>query len=242
MTLAIGVLLPLLTLAARSINPDDAFGFYAALGRNTRDSAFFFPAWVAIGNSLWYALLTTVSCVLLGLPLAFAMVRDERIGRAASALLLLPIGTSALTLGLGFFIALGPLRTSPWLLPLAHTVIALPFFVRAIAPALRALDPQLREAAATEGASRWRIARAIELPLIAPSLGAASLYAFGLSLGEFGASLLISRPEYPTLTVAIFRFLGQPGALNYGQAMAMSALLMLMMLIVARALDRFDRI
>jgi thiamine transport system permease protein len=242
LVLAVGVLLPLFALALRSINPDDVFGFYTALGRNTRNSAFFFPAWVAIGNSLGYALLTTLACVMLGLPLAFAMARDGRIGRAADALLLLPIGTSALTLGLGFFTALGPLRTSPWLLPLAHTVIALPFFVRAIAPALRALDPQLREAASTEGASRWRIARAIELPLIGPSLGAAAMYAFSLSLGEFGASLLISRPEFPTLTVAIFRFLGQPGALNYGQAMALSTLLMLIMLLAARAIDRLDRI
>jgi thiamine transport system permease protein len=57
------------------------------------------------------------------------------------------------------------------------------------------------------------------------SIGAA-IFAFTISLGEFGASLLITRPEYPTMPVAIFRFLGQPGALNYGQALAMSSLLM----------------
>ena len=54
----------------------------------------------------------------------------------------------------------------------------------------------------------------------------AAIFAFTISLGEFGATSLLARPEYPTLPVAIFRFLSQPGALNYGQAMAMATLLM----------------
>jgi thiamine transport system permease protein len=46
-------------------------------------------------------------------------------------------------------------------------------------------------------------------------------------LGEFGASTFLTRPEYPTMPVAIFRYISQPGALNYGQALAMSTILML---------------
>jgi thiamine transport system permease protein len=45
-------------------------------------------------------------------------------------------------------------------------------------------------------------------------------------MGEFGATLLIARPEYPTIPLAIFRYLGQPGAVNYGQALAMATILM----------------
>jgi thiamine transport system permease protein len=45
-------------------------------------------------------------------------------------------------------------------------------------------------------------------------------------MGEFGASLLISRPQFPTLPVAIYRFLGQPGITNYGQALALSVILL----------------
>jgi thiamine transport system permease protein len=59
----------------------------------------------------------------------------------------------------------------------------------------------------------------------------AAIFAFTVSLGEFGASLLISRPEYPTIPVAIERFLSQPGGLNYGQAMAMATVLMVLTLI-----------
>jgi len=55
----------------------------------------------------------------------------------------------------------------------------------------------------------------------------ASVFAFTVSLGEFGATIFIARPQTPTMPLAIYRFLGQPGAMNYGQAMAMSSLLMM---------------
>jgi thiamine transport system permease protein len=55
----------------------------------------------------------------------------------------------------------------------------------------------------------------------------AATFAFTISIGEFGATALIARPEYPTVPMAIYRFLGQPGGLNYGQALALSTILML---------------
>lgn len=238
--------LPLLSLVARSLALDgELLRYYAALNVNTRDSFFFVPPLAALGNSLGFAAITVALSAALGLPLAYALATRTRLARIGEALLLLPIGTSAVTLGLGFFVAfdtpLLDLRTSPLLMPIAHTMIALPFFVRALLPALRALDPQLREAAATEGATRWQITRSIDLPLLAPTLAAAALFAFSISMGEFGAALLLSRPEYPTVPVAIFRFLGQPGALNYGQAMAMSTILMLVTATASVLSDRFGR-
>ena len=53
-----------------------------------------------------------------------------------------------------------------------------------------------------------------------------AVFAFTVSMGEFGATVLIARPEYPTMPLAIYRLLGQPGSLNYGQALAMSTALM----------------
>ncbi len=58
-------------------------------------------------------------------------------------------------------------------------------------------------------------------------------------MGEFGATVFMARPETPTIPVAIYRFLGQPGALNYGQAMAMSVLLMLVCIVAFLAIERF---
>jgi len=58
-------------------------------------------------------------------------------------------------------------------------------------------------------------------------LVAGAVFAFTISLGEFGATIFTARPETPTIPVAIYRFLGQPGAMNYGQAMAISTILMI---------------
>ncbi len=67
----------------------------------------------------------------------------------------------------------------------------------------------------------------------------ATVFAFTVSMGEFGATALIARPNLPTIPVAIYRFLGQPGALNYGQALAMSTLLMLVCAVGFLGIERF---
>jgi thiamine transport system permease protein len=64
------------------------------------------------------------------------------------------------------------------------------------------------------------------LPLVGRAVLAAAIFAFTISLGEFGATVLIARPEYPTIPIAIYRFISSPGALNYGQALALSTILM----------------
>ena len=143
---------------------------------------------------------------------------------------MLPLGTSAVTLGLGFIIALNrpplDLRSSLLLIPIAHTLVAFPFVVRSLTPALRSIRPQLRRAAAMMGASPGQVFRHIDLPMAGRAVLVAAIFAFTISLGEFGATALISRPEYPTLPVAIFRLVSQPGAINFGQALALSTILM----------------
>jgi thiamine transport system permease protein len=143
---------------------------------------------------------------------------------------MLPLGTSAVTLGLGFIIALGAgplnLRSSPVLIAFAHTLVAFPFVVRSLTPALGSISPRLRQSAAIMGASPMRVWRYIDLPLVGRALIVATVFAFTISLGEFGATALVTRPEYPTIPVMIYRFISQPGALNYGQALALSTILM----------------
>jgi len=143
---------------------------------------------------------------------------------------MLPLGTSAVTLGLGFLVAFSrpPLawRASPLLLPLAHTLVAFPFVVRSLSPALRGIRPQLRRAAASLGASPLRAFQEVDLPLIGRAVMVGGAFAFAISLGEFGATALVARPDFPTIPIAIYTFLSQPGALNYGQALALSTILM----------------
>ncbi len=156
---------------------------------------------------------------------------------------MLPLGTSAVTLGFGYIIALDQpplnLRASPWLLPLAHTLVAFPFVVRSLLPALRGMDPHWREAAGMLGASPARVIREIDLPIVARALLVGAVFAFTVSVGEFGATLLIARPTFPTMPVVIYRLLGAQGALNQGQGLAMSTLLMLVCAVGFILIERF---
>ncbi|MBI4731744.1 MAG: iron ABC transporter permease [Chloroflexi bacterium] len=201
--------------------------YYTELFVNRRGSIFYVPPVTALGNSLAYASLTVLLSLALGFPAASALARPGRLERFLDPILLLPLGASAVTLGLGFIVAFGRLLSFPWLVPLAHTIIALPFVIRALQPALASIPDRLRQAAVTLGASPPRVWREVDWPIVRRAVLSAAVFAFTVSLGEFGATALVYRPEYPTLPVAIYRFLSQPGGLNYGQAMAMATILML---------------
>jgi thiamine transport system permease protein len=227
------LLSPLAALAERSFSLGGRFtlGYYRELFINRTQSIFFVPPAQAIRNSLLFALATVVLSLLVGTISGYLLAPSHRRGRTVlDPLFMLPLGTSAVTLGFGYIIALDEpplnLRTSPLLVVLAHTLVAFPFVVRSLLPVLRGLNPRLRAAAAVMGASPWRVLGEIDLPILFPALLVGAVFAFTVSMGEFGATVLVARPEFPTLPVAIFRFLGQPGLLNYGQALAMSTLLM----------------
>jgi len=201
--------------------------YYSELFVNRRGSLFYVPPVQALVNSLGYAALTVLLSLAIGFPTAAALARPTRLARLLDPLLLLPLGASAVTLGLGYLLAFGRLLLSPWMVPLAHTMIALPFVIRTLQPALASIPDRLREAALVLGASPGDVRRRLDWPLVRRPVLSAAIFAFTVSLGEFGATVLVSRPEYPTLPMAIYRFLSQPGGLNYGQAMAMAAILLL---------------
>ncbi len=157
--LAVLLVTPLAVLVERSFRTGDGHGLSAwrALGDRSRATGLFVPPLEAVANSLRFAAAATVIAVVLGGLAAAALTRPAgRVGRAVDAALLLPLGTSAVTVGFGFLIALDQpvdLRASPWLVPLAQAVVALPFVVRTMTPVLRSIDVRLREAAAVLGAS-----------------------------------------------------------------------------------------
>ncbi|MBV9787111.1 MAG: iron ABC transporter permease [Chloroflexi bacterium] len=246
----VGVLLllllaPLLALAYRSIalGGEWTLQFYRLLQQNQRNSYFFVPPLTAVRNSLMFASATTILALLLGVPAAYALTRRERWLRAIlDPLFILPLGTSAVTLGFGYIIALDEpplnLRTSPLLVPLAHTLIAFPFVVRAVLPVLRGINPRLREAVAVQGAGPLRVLWEVDVPIVARAIVVGAVFAFTVSMGEFGATLLLYLPDYPTMPLVIYRFIGQPGLANYGQALAMSTLLMLVTALGFVAIER----
>ena len=236
---------PLFALVIRSLTAGQrgvTLAYFTALTENPRDSILFTPPAEAIGNSLIFAVLTMFAALFLGVLSAYLISGRFRFSRWLDPLFMLPLATSAVTLGFGFTLALDEpplnLSTSWVLIPIAHTLVALPFVVRSVLPALRSVPAQLLETAALLGApplARWIH---IELPLISRGLIVGATFAFTVSMGEFGASLFIFRPESPTMPVIIYRLLGQPGSTNYGQAMAMSVILMLVCMVSFIAIER----
>lgn len=186
----------------------------------------------ALRHSLTIALDATVISLLVGVPLALALSRRvtgglARAQRALDGLVLLPLGISAVTVGFGFLITWGRVEwlNSAYVVPLAQAVVALPLVVRSLVPVLRAISPGMREAAATLGASPFKVLLTVDVPFLLRGLGVAFGFGFAISLGEFGATSFLASPDYQTLPVLIARLLGRPGADNYGMALAGSVIL-----------------
>ncbi|MDI3420828.1 ABC transporter permease [Streptomyces luteolus] len=250
LTVLLLILVPLGVLVERSLHPSAGYGldYFRAL-TSVDSGAFLVPPIEAIANSLEYALAATAIAVTVGGLAAVALTRSRRGGgavgrivRGFDALLMLPLGVSAVTVGFGFLITLDEppldLRSSWILVPLAQALVGVPFVVRTMLPVLRAVDERLREAATVLGASPWRVWREVDLPLVRRALLVAAGFAFAVSLGEFGATVFIARPDQPTLPVAVATLLGRAGELNYGQAMALSTLLMLVCAVSLLLLER----
>jgi thiamine transport system permease protein len=122
--------------------------------------------------------------------------------------------------------------------PIVHTLVAFPFVVRSLLPMLRSIAPRLHEAAQVLGASPARVWREVDLPILTRAIMIGAVFAFTVSMGEFGATALVARPEMPTIPIAIYRFLGQPGLANFGQALALSTIMMVVSAIAIVAMEK----
>jgi thiamine transport system permease protein len=163
-------------------------------------------------NSLFYATLSTFFAVLIAIPLAYRQRFDHsRVATVTSAITLLPLGISSITLAYGLMRAIAVplgLSTNPWpLIVIAQTIIGLPFTVRAIEIAVKDIDRSLLEQADLLGASRLERLFFIELPLIAPGILVGATFSFAMAIGEMSATLFIALPQNTTLAVAIYQYL-----------------------------------
>lgn len=232
MVAVIGI--PLGLLVVRSlVEPSGGIGFdnYRAIAELSASSGAFIDPVLAIRNSLVFAVVAMTIAVVIGSVASAALsYTSRRVASAFDTFVMLPLGTSAVTIGFGFLIALDwpfDLRASVALIPIAHALIAIPFVVRTTTPTMSSIDNSLRAAATTLGASPGIVWRTIDLPIIARVAAVSGAFAFAISMGEFGATAFITRPDTPTIPIAIFRLLGQPGGTPFGAAIAMSVVLMM---------------
>lgn len=159
-------------------------------------------------TALWLSLRTaaasTVVCMVLGIPLGFAVASLRGAARAVlRAVLLAPLVLPPVVSGLGLLYAFGrrgllgqtldaagiPIAFTTTAVVLAQAFVAMPFMVVSVEAALAARDGRLEAIAATLGASRSRILAAVTLPGIGVAVAMGAVLAFARSLGEFGATL-----------------------------------------------------
>lgn len=247
------ICLPLLSMVWESLSPGtQGFGlesYKALFGDTGRITYVFVEPLQAIWNSLAYAISATGISVVIGVTGAlfiFSLKGKRGWGVVIEPLFLIPLGISAVILGFGYLISLDEapldLRTSWIIVPLAHALIGMPFVLRPVLSQLRSIDERLRWSATTLGANGFDIFRKIDLPIISRSILVGAGFSFAISLGEFGASSFLVRPDRPTIPITIFQLLSRPGNLSYGQAMALSVILMLLLGITIFSIDRLTRL
>ena len=197
----------------------------------------------ALITSLLVALVaTTMTSIITGSGvLSTALLR--RVGFIVNGLSLLPLGISAVTIGLGLLITFdhAPFdwRANWMLIPLGHALIATPFALRPAMAALRTLNPQRTSAAQLLGAPPLRAhITAIRSVAAAPLLTGIGL-ATAISLGEFGATSMLSRSGAETLPVVIEKLLGRTGGDFYARGHALALLLSLATMGAVFIMDRW---
>ncbi|MEO5708641.1 MAG: iron ABC transporter permease [Nocardioidaceae bacterium] len=241
---------PLLTLVLRSLRVGSTWGLghYRDLFTTGEGGALLVPVTTALANSWRVAVDATLLAMLLGVLVAVVVSRrpkaraERRALSVLDSVFMLPLGVSAVTIGFGFLVTLDrpplDLRSSPVLVPIAQAMVALPLVVRTLVPVLRSVEPRQRQAAASLGASPVRVALTVDLPVVWRPLLAATGFAFAVSLGEFGATSFLSRPDRPTLPVVIYQLVSRPGETNFGMALAASVVLGLVTVAVMAAVER----
>ena len=166
------------------------------------------PRWMAgLRNSFYVGLISTAIAVGCGLTLALAVTRHRLRGEAVlGTMLTLPVFVPAVIVGMQSLVFVQ--RIGLWgthlSIALAHALWATPLAYLVFLSGLRRVDLELEEAAASLGAGPWVAFREVVWPLIAPSVLAAAIIAYIISLNEFIMALFLGTPDTETLPKMIW--------------------------------------
>ena len=160
-------------------------------------------------RSLGLAVGALVICIIIGVPAAWVLVREQRkrwAGLVEEALLL-PLSIPGLAIGLGILLVwggFGGFRQSSLFILCGHVMFCLPFMVRSVMAVLR-VEPidAYEEASATLGASPWTTFLKVVVPVAMPGILAGALMVMTVSLGEFNISWMLQTPDTKTLPVGM---------------------------------------
>ncbi|MBB4711722.1 carbohydrate ABC transporter permease [Streptomyces luteogriseus] len=193
-------------------------------------------------NSLLAALAAAVVAVLIATPMAYVVARRRtRLAKAVTGWVVVSQAFPFVLLIIPLFLVLKNLRlinSVPGLV-LVYVVWALPFALWMLAGYVRAVPPELEEAAAVDGAGRVRTLVSVTAPLLAPGIVATALFAFITAWNEFFFALvLLKTPEKQTLPVVLTHFIGAEGVADLGPLAAAAFLATLPSLVVFALIQR----
>ncbi|WP_458094527.1 ABC transporter permease [Roseomonas sp. WA12] len=203
------LLLPTLIIAPMSVGPERLLSF-PPKGFSLRWYAAYFEDGEWIRATLFSAeagVISAICATVVGTMLALALVRGRLPGKGLIELLVIgPVIVPHIALAVAMFLVFEQLRLTGSLLgfAMAHTVLALPFVVFTVLAALYRFDAELERAALSCGAGAFRTFRHVTLPLIAPGLVSAALFAFIISFDEAVVSFFISDLDRKTLPRKMF--------------------------------------
>lgn len=195
----------------------------------------------SIYTSLKYLVFAVLISVSIGIFASLFIYKSNRLGKYLDGSYMAPLGTSAVTIGLGMLITFDTYpfnwRASSWLIPVGHSLIAIPFIIRTLLPVLRSGKASLASAAATLGASPIRTLISIDLARSKRAIASSAAIAAAISLGEFGATTLLSRSEHDSMPIAIAKLIAKTGDIPRAQAYVLSSILALLTLLIVMAIE-----
>lgn len=170
------------------------------------------PRWIeSLLTSLWIAAVVAVSTTAMAFGAAWYAQRraGARLAKALELAILSPLFFPHAALGIALVNLLAWMEivgTAPGLV-IGHLICTLPFAYRPIAISMQRVSPEVIEASNILGASEWRTAVGILLPLCRPGIVTALLFSFIVSLDEVTVTMFLTGPDMMTLPVTIYAFI-----------------------------------
>jgi thiamine transport system permease protein len=239
------LVMPMLLVLVEAFKVGDGWGLsnFANLGTRGARDLLNISVIDAAANSIRNMVVAAGIAFVLGTLISWLLVRTKQ--KLLDLVFLVPLGVSSVVLGFGFLVSFDatwlPLRSSWLIVPLAQALIALPMVIRLVYPALVSIGKEPIEQASLDGASSWQIWRFVESGMIQGVLLTAAGYAGIISVGEFGASSFLAYGSEGTIPTLLFRLIARPGEQNYGMSMAVSAILIVFVLLVMLLLSRYSK-
>jgi ABC-type Fe3+ transport system permease subunit len=191
----------------------------------------------SLADALVNSLGVSIQATLLVLALSGLVLYARK--RWVMGLITVPLGISAVVLGFGLLITFG---VQSWLLVVAQGLVAFPIVVWTMQPLVDSLEPRFYEVANMLQVGKFRQFATITWPVLGRALGVGAGFALAVSIGEFGASSFLVRPNNLTLPVAIYRLFGVPGRENYQLAILGAIVLLALVVLINLVLVRNQKL